>query len=68
MMILVGKTQKGKNRIRENGEKWDLLRTADTVLFDTRPGPWGFVQPRRNQENARWIHLSQDTDFDIVSM
>jgi len=67
-VILKGKTQKGKNRIRELGSEWVLERTANTVLFDARPGPWGFVSPVSNPDNARWIHLQHDNDFDIAAI
>jgi len=67
-MLVQGKTLKGKNRIRENGREWDLVRTADTVLFAQRPGPWGLIQPKNDPhgEKSRWIHLIDDQDFDIV--
>lgn len=67
-MKLSGKTQKGKNRIRELGDEWDLERTADSVLFDFRPGPWGLVAPKTNRDKSRWIHLTHDHDFDIVQI
>lgn len=67
VMKLKGKTQKGKNRIRECGDVWFLERTADSVLFDPRPGPWGLVTPESNKEKSRWIHMIHDTDFEIVS-
>ena len=67
-MILKGKSLKGKNRIRELGEWWDLERTADSVLFDPRPGPWGLVHPMGIREKSRWIHLTHDADFDIIEL
>lgn len=66
-MKLKGKTQKGKNRIRENGDEWFLERTADSVMFDPRPGPWGLFAPKNNSEKSRWIHLFHDHDFEILN-
>lgn len=67
-MILRGKTLKGKNRIRELGEVWFLDRKQDSVLFSSRPGPWGFVFPKDHDrvQHSRWIHLESDLDFEIV--
>jgi hypothetical protein len=66
-LILKGKTLKGKNRIREQGEVWDIITTADSVLFDSRPGPWLLVVPANTSfEKARWIHAAHDHDFEII--
>ena len=67
-MILKGKTQKGKNRIRENGAEWVLLREADSVLFNHEVGPWFFIRPinRFDSDKDRWIHSKHDIDFEIV--
>jgi hypothetical protein len=68
-VILKGKTQKGKNRIRELGSEWILLREMDRVLFNPEVGPWFFVRPanRKDGEKDRWIHASRDVDFEIAS-
>lgn len=68
-MILKGKTLKGKNRIRENGAEWILLREADSVLFNPERGPWFFIRPidKKNDDKDRWIHSIHDTDFEIVT-
>lgn len=63
---MTGITQKGKNRIRENGELWDVLQEADRVIFDSAPGPWAFVAPRglgREANGSRWVNLRSDKDF-----
>jgi hypothetical protein len=65
-MKLKGKTLKGKNRIRELGEDWDLVTTANSVLFDARPGPWLAVAPRSKPNEWRWIHSRHDDNFEIV--
>ena len=65
-MILRGKTQKGKNRVRELGEHWLVCAQRDSVLFDSRPGPWLLVMPAGNPEKSRWIHATHDNDFEIL--
>lgn len=68
-MILKAKTLKGKNRIRELGDEWWLIKTSDNVQFAQRNGPWGYMRPAKEggQNHERWIHLIDDHDFDIVS-
>lgn len=67
-MILKGKTQKGKNRIRELGAEWILLREEDSVLFNTERGPWFLIRPanRIDDDKDRWINSKHDIDFEIV--
>lgn len=66
-MILVGKTLRGKNRIRELGSEWILIRKSAQVLFDKRPGPWWLVAPVGHDadEKSRWIHSTHDVDFEV---
>ena len=69
-MKLRGKSLKGKNSIREHGEFWTLEFEADTVIFDSRPGPWALVSPCRSDDpdgHSRWIHLKEDRDFTVIS-
>ena len=67
-MILKGITQKGKNRIREHGEFWVLVRTSDSVIFNSLPGQWFLVAPCNNGSASRWIHSTNDKDFEIISL
>ena len=63
--ILTGKTQKGKNRVRENGKEWVVKKTVNRVLFDSRQGPWFMVVPVNAPGNGRWVHLTDDKDFSL---
>jgi len=67
---LKGKTQKGKNRVRENGETWTVFAETDRVLFaPNNVGPWLFISPDgKNQDDktSRWINGLNDVDFEIV--
>lgn len=68
---LVGKTLKGKNRVRELGEMWLLDKAVDSVGFSTEAGSWLFVFPLTCRTNCRstlcnhtrWVHLTNDFDF-----
>ena len=67
---LKGKTQKGKNRVREHGEMWTVLAETETVLFaPSSKGPWLFAAPvGKNQDDkaSRWIHGLNDLNFDVI--
>lgn len=67
-LFLTGKTGKGKNRVRENGQEWVVLQVTGTVLFDNRGGPWLFVNPtsRTDTDKSRWIHSTDDKDFVVT--
>lgn len=65
ILRLKGKTQKGKNRVRELGNEWELVERRDSVLFSQEKGPWLLVVPVSNPEKPRWIHENNDVDFEI---
>lgn len=76
-MALLGKTiqlkgisQKGKNRVRDHGERWTVLAETDRVLFaPNNPGPWLFIAPHgqgQNDKASRWIRANGDSDFTMV--
>ena len=67
-MILKGKTQKGKNRVRELGSQWTLVRSTDSVAFSQESGPWWLVKPVNGFErDSRWIRNTKDKDFEVFT-
>ena len=70
LVRLKGISQKGKNRVREHGDRWIAHREEDRVLFGPDlPGPWLLVSPEgTNQDDkaSRWIRASGDPDFSMV--
>lgn len=66
---LKGKTQKGKNRVREHGEFWSVFAETDHVLFrQDMVGPWIFISPQGKDQThkaSRWIHATTDIDFEV---
>ncbi len=68
---LKGKTQKGKNRVREHGEMWVVFAECETVLFaPSKKGPWLFLSPLgKNQDDkaSRWVKSTDDVDFDVFN-
>jgi len=78
-MALLGKTvqlkgisQKGKNRVREHGDRWTVLAETDQVLFaPSTSGPWLFVAPMglgQDDKASRWVRANGDTDFTVVAL
>ena len=73
---LKGISQKGKNRIREHGDRWTVLAETDRILFDpSKQGPWLFISPKnammglgQDDKASRWIHANNDFDFTVVPM
>jgi hypothetical protein len=66
-MKLLGKSQKGKNRIRELGGDWELIEKREVVKFSSEKG-WLLIMPKSNPEKIRWIRAHNDPDFEIVEM
>ena len=60
MVTMRGKTRKGKNSVSNHGSEWTLRRVEDSVLFNTKPGPWLLVAAGTD---LRWVHKTDDPDF-----
>lgn len=65
IITLKGKSGKGKNRVRELGDEWEIVEISDGVLFSDVPGPWYKVSPssRSDDDKDRWIHSKNDEHF-----
>ena len=70
-VILTPKTSKAKSRINDAGnpKHWIVIRTAETVAFSDREGPWLYVRPDNNiHGKERWINENNDVDFIVQSI
>lgn len=66
-IILKGITQKGKNRVREQGSEWVIEKMNHEVGFSQEAGPWWLIRPITGSETAsRWIRNTHDKDFEVV--
>ena len=67
---LKGISQKGKNRVRDHGDRWTVLAETDHVLFaPSSHGPWLFLAPLglgQNDKASRWVRASNDADFTVI--
>lgn len=66
-ITLIGKSQKGKNRIRENGGEWIVLQSSrglpdckDTLLL-VEP----LTQKDPQRPYVRWVDIFNDPHFEI---
>lgn len=66
VITLSGKSQKGKNRIKEHGTKWLVFEIRDRVLFSNQSGPW-LLLISISTNHIRWIHLFDDVDFSLIT-
>ena len=65
---LRGKSKHGKNRIQRFGEDFWISEVRDrihTTAHKNLPGPFMMVFSKTGDH--RWIALSDDPDFDVVS-
>lgn len=63
---LEGLTQKGKNRIQEQGDEWEVLSERMRVGFSSQPGPWLLLQSVKSPDKIRWIHKDRDENFKVI--
>jgi hypothetical protein len=65
---LTGKTHKGKNRVRELGEIWNVLKIGRPVaLVDPGRPEALFIAPVDHPNDARWVEMPprEDPDFTV---
>ena len=62
---LSGKTRHGKNRIRENGDMWEVITIdgKDSSVLSTKICVVPMAEDRR--ENWRWLDLPEDEHMEI---
>ena len=62
---LAGITRHGKNRVREQGEVWEVIRMNPAVSFKTKaPGPFMLLQAAEGI-NMRWVSTINDDNFTV---
>ena len=62
---LSGKTRHGKNRIRENGDMWEVITNdgKESSVLSTKICVVPMTEGRR--ENWRWLDLPEDEHMEI---
>lgn len=68
LIKLTAKTHKGKNRIKENGNIWEVIHEGIMLnhVMVNIPGDNDsmFICPVDNELNARWIKIENDPNFE----
>ena len=66
VMCLVGtlkpKTQKGKQRIKQWGDRGKIMRVVDKLVIGD--GPWFAICA--GDKTWRWVHGLNDKDFELI--
>ncbi len=67
---LSGISKRGKQIVKQHGERWRVLDKKDRVLFSDKSGPWLLVIPANLHETqteaSRWIHSMFDENFKVM--
>lgn len=75
---LAGLTKRGKQIVKQHGDRWECLKSLDKVLFSDRSGPWILIVPlgeKRTDTNyqevkqesaSRWVHALADDNFKVM--
>ena len=64
---LTGKTKHGKNRVREQGAEWIVVKVESGVLFsDDKKKEFALLRKEDNPgEFWRWVALIDDKNFSV---
>ena len=62
---VLGISQKGKNRVREHGDTWEIEVITNQVAFSNQAGPWLRIRSTQTNE-IRWMNRNNDQHFQIV--
>ena len=62
---LTGKTKHGKNRVREQGQNWIVVKTDNNLEFaEDRKQEFALLRAdERPSENWRWVAVQNDKNF-----
>lgn len=75
---LAGISKRGKQIVKQHGERWECLKQLEMVLFSDKKGPWLYLEPlgelrvattireAREETGARWVHSLTDNDFKVM--
>lgn len=75
---LAGLSKRGKQIVKQHGERWECIGERQAVLFSDKRGPWLHVVPlgenrvaetmreAREESASRWVHALTDADFKVM--
>jgi len=66
---LKGKTRKGKNRINQHGDVWEVIDEQLTkILLQSLEKTFKDTPGRVAEKDWRWISATEDRDFEVVEL
>lgn len=79
VVTLIPLTKRAKQIVKQHGERWEVLRKEDRVLFSDKAGPWWLIQPlseeralpktvaeAKTESASRWVHAYFDDNFKVA--
>lgn len=79
IVTLIPLTKRGKQLVKQHGDRWMVMEKRDHVLFNTDPGPWLLCLPiteeqapasnmraARIESASRWVHEHNDENFKVA--
>jgi hypothetical protein len=79
IITLVPKNKRAKQIIKQHGDRWEVIKSLQTILFNPHPGPWLYIQPLTEERGlpttvaeakiesaTRWVHEHFDDNFKVV--
>ena len=77
IVILRGKSRRGRNKISEHGERWRVTKRRTARAYDKIAGPFGDLRlesigcecpscQKFGCQDWRWIFEANDPNFEIV--
>lgn len=78
IVTLLPLSKRAKQLLKQHGERWEVLKVQDKVLFSDSAGPWMLVTPitedrmhqtvrdTREDTASRWLHAHFDTNFKVA--
>lgn len=79
IVTLAPLTKRGKQLVKQHGDRWEVINKRDTVIFSELPGPFLLVQPiteerapandirsARKESASRWVNQYADENFKVM--
>jgi hypothetical protein len=78
IVTLIPVSKRGKQLVKTHGDRWEVVKVLNKVLFSTEAGPWMHVEPiteprvantvreAKGDTASRWIHAHFDKDFKVA--
>lgn len=79
VISLIPLNKEAKKTVKQHGDRWEVVKRQQRVMFSDADGPWLYLQPlseerapahdvrsARLDSAARWVHEFYDTNFKVA--